>query len=167
MADLPVPEAAVDAVLAAYPPAEFPDIAVNVHGILDAAAAPIHPTTSHGLGQGWPHVVGHCPACGSSSLFLGEGGHVTCARLDCPNPAAVNELLDDRETEHIVEFGKADFTVRHPLRERIGDALMACDLHQYVAGLDGPPVLRGRYRARWTGTRWTWEPVDRGEVGRG
>ncbi|HEY9473391.1 MAG TPA: hypothetical protein VIS06_05995 [Mycobacteriales bacterium] len=38
MPDLPVPEAAVDAVLAAYPPAEFPDIAANAHGVLDAAA---------------------------------------------------------------------------------------------------------------------------------
>ena len=37
MPDLPVPEAAVDAVLAAYPPDRFPDIAVNIHGILDAA----------------------------------------------------------------------------------------------------------------------------------
>ena len=159
MADLPVPEAAVDAVLAAYPPAEFPDIAVNVHGILDAAAAPIHPTTSHGLGQGWPHVVGHCPACGSSSLFLGEGGHVTCARLDCPNPAAVNELLDDRETEHIVEFGKADFTVRHPLRERLGDALMDCDLHDHIVRMAGPPVRPGRYRVWRHDGHSTWQAI--------
>ena len=37
MPDLTVPEAAVDAVLSAYPPAKYPDIAANVHGILDAA----------------------------------------------------------------------------------------------------------------------------------
>ena len=38
MLDPTVPEAAVDAVLSAYPPAEFPQVAVNAHGILDAAA---------------------------------------------------------------------------------------------------------------------------------
>ncbi|MEU1088983.1 DUF6085 family protein [Streptomyces sp. NPDC005892] len=40
-----------------------------------------------------PDVQGCCPACGGSSLFLGEGGHVTCSRLDCPNPCVVDDLL--------------------------------------------------------------------------
>lgn len=38
-------------------------------------------------------VQGRCPACGASSLFLGDGGHVTCARLECPKPEAADELL--------------------------------------------------------------------------
>ncbi|MDX2702182.1 hypothetical protein PV350_04885 [Streptomyces sp. PA03-6a] len=38
-------------------------------------------------------VKGRCPACGGS-LFLGEGGYVTCSRLDCPDPDAPNEALD-------------------------------------------------------------------------
>ncbi|MFH8867184.1 hypothetical protein [Streptomyces griseus] len=40
-----------------------------------------------------PDVQGRCPACGAASLFLGEGGHVTCARTECPNPCAADELL--------------------------------------------------------------------------
>lgn len=43
-------------------------------------------------------VQGRCPACRGASLFLGEGGHVTCARLDCPNPCAADQLLHG-ETE--------------------------------------------------------------------
>jgi hypothetical protein len=39
------------------------------------------------------NVQGRCPACSGSSLFLGEGGHVTCSRSDCPSPTAVDNLL--------------------------------------------------------------------------
>lgn len=40
-----------------------------------------------------PLVKGRCPACRGASLFLGSGGHVTCARLDCPGPCAADDLL--------------------------------------------------------------------------
>lgn len=43
-----------------------------------------------------PTVQGQCPACRGSSLFLGEGGHVTCARIDCPAPCAADDLLHRR-----------------------------------------------------------------------
>lgn len=109
-----------------------------------------------------PNVAGYCPMCGGESLFLGSGGRVTCARLACPNPCAVDELLADRETEHIVELGAASFTIRHPLRERVGDALMTCELHDYVTGLDGPPVQPGRYRARRSAVGWSWERLEVG-----
>ncbi|HEX5565875.1 MAG TPA: DUF6085 family protein, partial [Streptomyces sp.] len=42
-------------------------------------------------------VQGRCPACGGASLFLGEGGHVTCSRIDCPDPSAVDDLLHGGE----------------------------------------------------------------------
>lgn len=42
-------------------------------------------------------VQGRCPACSGSSLFLGEGGHVTCSRLDCPDPTAADDLLHGGE----------------------------------------------------------------------
>ncbi|MGC4925524.1 DUF6085 family protein [Streptomyces sp. DT117] len=38
-------------------------------------------------------VQGRCPACGAASLFLGEGGHVTCSRIDCPAPDAADDML--------------------------------------------------------------------------
>ncbi|MFF8412874.1 DUF6085 family protein [Streptomyces omiyaensis] len=40
-----------------------------------------------------PTVQGQCPACRGTSLFLGAGGHVTCARIDCPNPTAADDFL--------------------------------------------------------------------------
>lgn len=45
------------------------------------------------LAAGLPLVQGKCPACGRTSLFLGDGGYVTCSIIDCPNPSAADELL--------------------------------------------------------------------------
>jgi len=50
-------------------------------------------TARAGLGADLSHVAGRCPTCGGASLFLGDDGHVTCARLDCPAPAAADDLL--------------------------------------------------------------------------
>lgn len=44
------------------------------------------PVVRRGNAAGFPQVKGKCPACGWTSLFLGSGGYVTCANLDCPNP---------------------------------------------------------------------------------
>ena len=85
-------------------------------------------------------MQGHCPMGCGTTLFLGEG------------------LLEDAEAEHVVTFEASTFTVRHPLRERIGGQLEDCDLHRYVAALPGPPVRPGRYRARAQPTGdWSWE----------
>jgi hypothetical protein len=94
--------------------------------------------------------------CGHT-LFVADGGYITCSYVHCPNPTAVTDLLEDRETEHMVEIGEEKFTVRHPLRERLGDKLMTCDLYEHIAGLDGPPARPGRYRVRRWNDRWTWE----------
>ncbi|TFI30174.1 hypothetical protein E4P36_05360 [Streptomyces sp. 4R-3d] len=44
-----------------------------------------------------PDVQGRCPACGTSSLFLSEGGHVTCSRTACVAPGAADQLLHGEE----------------------------------------------------------------------
>lgn len=103
-------------------------------------------------------VAGYCPMGCGQTLILAAGGCVTCCRLECPRPDAVTELLDDPETEHLVDFGAERFTVTHPLREH-RDELLTCALHEYISGLDGPPVQPGRYRAIRSGDRWTWQPV--------
>lgn len=58
-----------------------------------------------------PDVQGLCPACGATSLFLGEGGYVTCARIECPNPCAADELLHGGE-EALVQALGGDRTAR-------------------------------------------------------
>ncbi|PWI16036.1 hypothetical protein DI272_19080 [Streptomyces sp. Act143] len=42
-----------------------------------------------------PRVQGRCPTCGSETLHLGDGGHITCARLECPDRHAAGDLLGD------------------------------------------------------------------------
>lgn len=102
-------------------------------------------------------VDGYCPMGCGRTLFLGGGGLVTCSFIRCPRPDAVADLLADKETEHVVGFDEDGFTIRHPLRERLDDAVMTCELHAYIAGLDGPPVRPGRYRPRLLDGRWSWE----------
>jgi hypothetical protein len=91
---------------------------------------------------------------------------VTCRFLGCPRPDAVAQILEDHESEHVVEFGEWTFTVRHPLRERLDDELMRCELHQWIADLSGPPVQLGRYRAVSTMTEvdptenWVFTRID-------
>lgn len=109
-----------------------------------------------------PDIQGYCPMGCGETLFIGEGGYITCRRGDCPRPDAVVTLLEDVETEHRVTFTETGFTVRHPLRERLDDALMACVCHEYVASLSafGPPIRVGQYRARQAGDgTWSWEEV--------
>src|SRR5688572_9515137 len=99
-------------------------------------------------------VMGYCPMGCGNTLFVGDGGYITCSYAHCKNPTAVSDLLEDQETEHIVELGEDTFTVRHPLRERLNDELMTCDLHEYIASLDGPPRRLGRYRSSKRQGQW-------------
>ncbi|MFJ2568978.1 DUF6085 family protein [Streptomyces halstedii] len=62
-----------------------------------------------------PDVQGRCPACGAVSLFLGEGGHVTCSRADCPAPDAADELLHGLE-DGVLRLFRGDFGTRLILR---------------------------------------------------
>jgi len=105
-------------------------------------------------------IVGYCPMGCGRTLFRALGGHITCSLIGCPDPAAVDKLLDDPETEHVVEFRESDFTVRHPLRERIDGDLFDCQLHADIVALSGPPVRPGRYRACSSAFGWTWQPLN-------
>lgn len=99
-------------------------------------------------------LQGFCPACGSRSLFVGSGGHITCGVIGCPDPCVVDKLLDDSEVDHIVVFGSEGFDIKHPLRERANDELFDCELHEYCHDLGGPPRVPGRYRARKYDDEW-------------
>jgi hypothetical protein len=105
-------------------------------------------------------VNGHCPMGCGWTLRLSGAGDVWCESPGCPRPAAVGEILMDRETEHLVQFEAGTFTVLHPLRERLDNELLDCGLHAEIAALPGPPVAPGMYRAmsELDGKRF-WEPV--------
>lgn len=91
-------------------------------------------------------VAGECPMGCGPTLFLGSGGYVTCSLDICPRPDAAVDILADGDPHHVVVLGEAGFTVRHPLRERLDDALLTCSLHEWLVALPGPPRQRGRYR---------------------
>jgi hypothetical protein len=42
-------------------------------------------------------IVTPCPNCGRSSLFIGEGGHLTCSVLTCSEPSAERANAQQRE----------------------------------------------------------------------
>ena len=98
--------------------------------------------------------------CGET-LVLDEGV-IRCTNGDCPAPAAVSEIIADGETGHVVALRRTDFSIKHPLRERLDDALLDCPLHDDLEALDGPPHPPGTYRVSaiegsphggWTWTR--------------
>lgn len=84
--------------------------------------------------------------CGEK-LHVGEGGFLYCAKLDCPDPSAISEILNDPQTEHVVTFTLTSFTIRHPLKERLGDGLEKCTLTGLLTSQD-PPQVMVRYLAR-------------------
>lgn len=52
------------------------------------------PASTAPLAARLPLVRGRCPVCGTSSLFLGNGGYVTCSQADCTEPEAASTALE-------------------------------------------------------------------------
>jgi len=116
-----------------------------------------------------PSVAGFCPMGCGETLYLNHYGYVACWAQGCPRPGAVKEILADPETEHIVVLAPTKtFNVKHPLRERIEDQLLGCQLAATIRsspGIRGLPA--GRYRViRQRGTLgraladWSWHSLQ-------
>lgn len=91
--------------------------------------------------------------------FCLMGCAVVCCARGCPRPFAASELLADPETEHVVDYQAGGlWTMKHPLRERLDDQLMRCQLVQYL-GSTYPGPGAGRYRVRDSDGTWAWEPL--------
>jgi hypothetical protein len=92
-------------------------------------------------------IKGYCPMGCGETLFVGEGGYITCSWVSCPAPDAVSTILEDGECEHVARFSEDAFVLQHPLRERLDGALFDCTVHQKIAGEPAMPVdSPGRYR---------------------
>lgn len=108
------------------------------------------------------YVYGFCPMGCGETLFLSDG-RVGCLSPQCPRDTAVDEILTDPETGHLAKIRSRDFSLVHPLRERLGQELLRCELNQYLTELGGPPVKPGTYRVTQStapGT-WAWEDLER------
>lgn len=93
-------------------------------------------------------VQGYCPMGCGQTLILSGSGTIVCNGAHCPRPGAVDELLSDRETEHVVQLGEHGYNLVHPLRERLDGQLLECTVGTWIgaqAPADLPPP--GRYRA--------------------
>jgi hypothetical protein len=128
----------------------------------------VRETLEAGQVKSFPQVAGQCPACGKATLFMGEGGYLTCSLIDCPMPDAASRLLlDHTELEHTfivhvsLRRGDRSFTIRHPLMDRLTGVLEECSLHTYLS-LRAQELAAGRYRAtQGDGGSWvTWEMPD-------
>jgi hypothetical protein len=77
-------------------------------------------------------VAGYCPMGCGQTLVLDGSGHIFCSAHECPQANAVDEILGDREHEHIVKFEKQrkgySWSIQHPLRERVGHKLLDCEI---------------------------------------
>lgn len=83
--------------------------------------------------------------CGETIHLMGSG-MLGCVNYQCPDKGAAQKILSDTETEHVIVYKGGTYVVRHPLRERIGDALVECALAAVVFGLSDHPQQDGRYR---------------------
>ena len=95
-------------------------------------------------------IQGRCPACGWASLFLGDGGHVTCSRLECPNPSAADDLLHATPGPEATQATELEKTARvfaalHQSAEQTVSRVIAL-YEQWVKA--GPPKP-GTPLARW------------------
>lgn len=90
-------------------------------------------------------VRGYCPMGCGESLVL-EAARIRCDDFACRNRDAVHEILANPETQHIVRLDESDFSVKHPLRERIEDELFECPVFSKIALMDHPPQEPGTYR---------------------
>jgi hypothetical protein len=95
--------------------------------------------------------------CGQTLLLTDEDSAqsdglavtVCCGNPECPRPHAVAEIIADAETEHLVTFTESDWTIKHPLRERLNDALLKCELPSFVGQFFALNYVdAGRYRVR-------------------
>lgn len=118
--------------------------------------------------RAWVAFV-YCPmGCGQTLMVGPVTRELFCFAVDCPRPTAAAQILADPETDHIATVTADEFTLRHPLRERLDDALLHCDVHRWLSR--GAPNEPGRWRIR-TDPRLprlregdngvcTWEPMQ-------
>lgn len=83
------------------------------------------------LPRRFPKVSGRCPACGSSSLFVASGDHVTCGYIPCPDPCLVADfLLGVKGPDlHVAEFDSMGWHIEHTMRCRL-DGMSDCLIHK-------------------------------------
>lgn len=105
-------------------------------------------------------VKGFCPMGCGDTLTCDTDGTILCLNEECPDDLSVTKLIAEIDTRHVARITEDNFTLQHPLRERLDGALFDCDLHSRVAALDGPPVAPGFYFCWLEEGEVQWEPTQ-------
>jgi len=106
-----------------------------------------------------PHVYGYYPMGCGRTLRLGAGGFLFCSNKTCPRPGAAAAILADSQTEHVVALRQKGFNIKHPLRERLDDQLLACKLDDYLNSLSESPQPLGVYVITPAGEHWNYRRI--------
>lgn len=93
-----------------------------------------------------PRINGYCPACAAPELVMDYAtAQLRCDSPGCPQPDAAHVILQDTQVDHVVTFTADGFTLRHPVRERVNDDLLRCEVHRWIFEHD-PGLTPGRYK---------------------
>lgn len=109
-------------------------------------------------------VEGWCPMGCGKTLTLARRGVLECTSPDCADPIAATSLLAERETEHIVRlYAEADFTAKHPIKERVADRLFECTIGAAMLTKMARDLEPGVYRVARSPIGpggWSYERVE-------
>ena len=89
------------------------------------------------------------------------GAELECTAKSCPQRDAAHRILTDPDAmDHVVVLGASEFSIVHPLRERLDMALAACQLNHVLGDWDNPLHPPGRYRVTLSGQDWVFARLD-------
>lgn len=125
------------------------------HGVWNTDQQP-ETTSPAPLASGLPLVKGRCPACGTTGLFLGDGGYVTCSLIGCPEPDAASSVLERVPVDRAAVLNEAAL--------ELGRDLLRGGLPSFLDRLVGPQnavrILRDVSTDRAAVLREAADPLD-------
>ena len=109
-----------------------------------------------------PEVQGFCPMGCGETLRIAPRGEIFCGNLpNCPDPRAVEKILADPETSHVIRVDYSGWTLKHPLRERVDNGLLDCNDSRMMEDVLDLGV--GTYRSVVVNGRHGWHYIGHGD----
>lgn len=105
------------------------------------------------------YISGLCPMGCGDTLLVNDEYRISCYGSQCPRPSAADEILSEPTAGHIMETNIFRYDLIHPLRERLDQQLLQCELSRYLDTLESTPVSPGRYQVTGSGTDWHYESL--------